>query len=231
MRSRNILLAIALVALPLTAQTVSVPRNHVRAVGTASVAARPDMARVSMGVTTEGQTASEAAARNADQAAAVMNALRNALGPNAEIHTISYTLGPVYNYPPGGGQPQLRGFQASNIVEAIITDLSIIGRVIDAAITAGANRVDSLRLGLKDDDPVRAQALRLAGQRARAKAQAIAEGVQVRLGSVISAEENSVVTYPVTAGIDRAGAAAATTPVETGTLSITATVTLELEAL
>ena len=224
------LLAAALMALPLAAQTLPTSRNHVRAVGTASVSARPDMARVSLGVTTEGQTASEAAAKNADQAAAVINALRSALGANAEIHTLSYTLGPVYTYPPGGGQPTLRGFQASNIVEAIITDLSIIGRVIDAAITAGANRVESLRLGLKDEDPIRAQALRQAGQRARAKAQAIAEGVQVRLGAVISAEENLAVAYPATSGVDRA-ATAATTPVETGTLSITATVILELEAL
>ena len=231
MTSRTLLIAAVLAVLPLTAQTVPAQRNHVTAVGQASVSARPDMARVSLGVTTEGTTASEAANKNAEQAAAVIAALRNALGANAEIHTVSYTLGPVYNYPPGGGQPTLRGFQANNIVEVIITDLSIIGRVIDAAIAAGANRVESLRLGLKDEEPTRAQALRLAGQRARAKAQAIAEGVQVRLGSVISAEEGYTTIYPPQP-VDRSGGAmAATTPVETGTLTIQATVTLQLEAL
>src|SRR5687767_417170 len=142
MMSRNILMAVALIALPLAAQTVPT-RRVVKAIGTASVAARPDMARVSLGVTTEGATASDAAGRNADQAAAVIAALRGALGANAEIHTVSYRLGPVYSYPPGGGQPTLRGFQAQNIVEATITDLSIIGRVIDAAIAAGANNVQS----------------------------------------------------------------------------------------
>ena len=230
MMSRNLLLAAALIALPLAAQTVPT-RRVVRAIGTASVSARPDMAKVALGVTTEGATASDAAGRNADLAAAVIAALRNALGANAEIHTVSYTLGPVYNYPPGG-QPTLRGFQAQNIVEAIITDLSIIGRVIDAAIAAGANNVQSLRLGLKDEEPTRAQALRLAGQRARAKAQAIAEGVQVRTGAVLSAEEGVASIYPPMP-VDRgvAGATAATTPVESGTLTIQATVTLELEAL
>ena len=189
------------------------------------------MARVTLGVVTEGATASEAAGRNADLAAAVIAALRNTLGATAEIHTVSYTLNPVYNYPPGG-QPTLRGFQATNLVEAVITDLSIIGRVVDAAISAGANNVQSLRLGLKDEEPTRAQALRLAGQRARAKAQAIAEGVQVRLGAVISAEEGYASIYPPMP-VDRAGGAtaAATTPVETGTLTIQATVTIELEAL
>jgi uncharacterized protein YggE len=223
-------MAVVLLALPLAAQTVPSHRT-VRAVGTASVAARPDMARVALGVTTEGATASDAAGRNAETAAAVIAALRNALGATAEIHTISYTLGPVYTYPPGGGQPTLRAFQAQNIVEAIITDLSIIGRVIDAAIAAGANNVQSLRLGLKDEEPTRAQALRLAGQRARAKAQAIAEGVQVRLGAVLSAEEGYVASYPPMP-VDRTGGAlATTTPVETGTLTIQATVTIELEAL
>jgi uncharacterized protein len=228
---RQILIAASLAALPLVAQTTTQPRNHVRAIGEASVSVRPDMARVSLGVTTEATTAADAAARNADLAAAVIAALRNLLGPNAEIRTISYTLSPVYTYPPGGGQPTLRGFQASNIVEAVIGDLSIIGRVIDAAISAGANRVDSLRLGIKDEDPVKAQALRLAGQKARAKAEAIAQGVNVRLGNVLAAEESYVTVYPPAGRIDAGATPTAATPVETGTLEIRATVTLDIEAL
>jgi hypothetical protein len=186
------------------------------------------MARVAMGVNTEAATASDAAARNAELAAAVIAALRNLLGPNAEIRTVTYTLGPVYNDRQPNVTPTIRGFQANNIVEAIITDLSIIGRVIDAAIAAGANRVDSLQLGLTDEDPVRIQALTLAGRRARAKAEAIAQGVGVTLGAVLSAEEGYASTYPPGArGID---AVATMTPIETGSLQIRATVTLDLEA-
>lgn len=181
-----------------------------------------------MGVTTQDRTASEAATRNAEQAAAVIAALRGLLGATAEIRTISYSLGPVYQYPPGG-QAQLVGFNANNVVEATVTDLALIGRVIDAAIQAGANRVESLRMGLKDEDPTKAQALRLAGQKARAKAEAIAGGAGVRVGALISAEEGYQIR---TVGpTDRVGIAApaAPTPVEPGTLDVRATVTLEFE--
>jgi uncharacterized protein YggE len=187
------------------------------------------MAKVSVGVTTQASTANEAAGRNADQVAAVIAALRNVLGQNADIRTISYTLGPNYQYPQGGGQPTITGFTANNVLEAVMTDLSIIGRVIDTAISAGANRVESLRLGLKDEEPVRIQALRLAGQKARLKAESIAQGVGVRVGPVVSVVEG-VSVIPI--ATDRAaGATAATTPIVTGTLDIQATVTLEVEAV
>lgn len=226
MRLRIGAVAALLLATTAVAQTLPPRRAFVRAYGEASVSVRPDVARVSVGVLTQDRTASDAATKNAEQAAAVIAALRALLGPTAEIRTVSYTLGPVYHYPPGG-QAQLTGFNANNIVEAVIGDLSLIGRVIDAAIQAGANRVESLRLGLKDEDPVRAQALRLAGQKARAKAEAIAGGAGVRLGPVISAEEGYQVRPVGTT--ERVGVAAATTPVEPGLLDVRATVTLEFE--
>jgi uncharacterized protein YggE len=228
MRLRIAAVAALMLATTAVAQTVPGRRGFIRAYGEGSVAVRPDVARLAVGVTTQDRTASDAATKNAEQAAAVIAALRALLGATADIRTVSYTLGPVYQYPPGG-QAQLVGFSANNIVEAAVTDLALIGRVIDAAIQAGANRVESLRMGLKDEDPTRAQALRLAGQRARAKAEAIAGGAGVRLGAVVSAEEGYQVR-PVSP-TDRGGiaAAATTTPVEPGNLDVRATVTLEFE--
>jgi uncharacterized protein YggE len=205
-------------------------RRIIRAYGEGAIAVRPDQATLSVGVVTRAASAADAANQNADQSAKVIAALRELLGAGAEIRTISYSLAPNYVYPPGGGQPSINGFTASNTVEVTLTDLSLIGRVIDVAIGAGANRVDSLRMGLKDEDPVRVQALRLAGQRAKVKAEAIASGVGVRLGAVISAVEGYSVV-PVT-GLDRtAPGAVTTTPVEPGILEVRATVTLDLEAM
>lgn len=230
MRLEALLAASFLAALPAVPFQTASGRGVVRAFGEATVSVRPDVAKVTVGVTTQATTANEASARNADQVAAVIAALRSVLGQSADIKTISYTLGPDYQYPSGGGQPRLTGFTANNLVEAVITDLSIIGRVIDTAIAAGANRVESLRLGLKDEDPVRLQALRLAGQKARLKTEAIAQGAGVHVGAVVSVAEGTTV-IPIAA--DRAGgtAASTTTPVVPGTLDIQATVTLEVEAL
>ena len=222
-------IAISLMAMSAVGQTTVAPRRVVRAFGESSVSARPDVARIAAGVTTQAPTASEAASRNAEQSAAVIAALRSALGPNADIRTINYSLGPTYVYPPGGGQPQLTGFTANNIVEAVISDLSVIGRVIDTAISAGANRIESLRMGLKDEDTPRLQALRQAAQKARQKAEAIATGLNVRLGNVAGAQEGYSVT-PLNVPAERM-ATATTTPVEPGTVDVRATVTLDLEVL
>lgn len=217
-----------LFVLPSLAQTTS-GRGYVRAIADAAVSLRPETAKVAVGVVTHAPTATEAASRNADQAAAVISALRRILGTSAEIRTAGYSLGPVYSYP-SGGTPQLTGFSASNIVEATIMDLAAIGRVIDTAIEAGANRVEYVRLSIQDEEPVRAQALRLAAQKARLKAEAIAQGLNIRLGGVVSAVEGVQSRTLPPAGYAEQSAATST-PVEPGTLEIRATVTIELEAV
>jgi uncharacterized protein YggE len=222
----RLLAALALPAL-LLAQTAPM-RRVVRAYGEGSVSLRPDYARVSVSVVTQARTAQEAAAENAARAQTVIDQLRSALGSGAEIRTASYSLTPNYSSPGPGQQPVLVGFTAINVVEVGIADVNATGRIIDTAISAGASRVDGLRLTIKDEEPPRAQALRLAGQKARARAEAIAAGLNVRLGQVLTAEEG--VSYrPIP--VDIRTTAPTTTPVETGTLDVHATVTLEIEIL
>jgi hypothetical protein len=136
----------------------------------------------------------------------------------------------VYNYPRDGGAPTLTGFTANNTVEATVGDLSLPGKIIDTAIQAGANRVDGLRFSMKDDQPLRGQALRAAGLQARSHADAIALGLGVRLGAVLAAAEGYTVGT-LAGDTSRSGIAAAAppTPVQPGNVEVSATVTLEIE--
>jgi uncharacterized protein YggE len=122
----------------------------------------------------------------------------------------------------------LRGYTVTNVVEVKTSDLAQVGNVIDTAIRAGANRVNSLTFGLKDDRQARNDALRIAAQNARAKAEVLAAGANVRLGGVLSVQEGYAVT-PIAYGDARTtlGAAAAT-PVEPGSVDVRATVTLDV---
>jgi uncharacterized protein YggE len=216
-------------ALMLTAVLTAQTRGHIRAFGEASVSVKPDLARVSIAVTTEAATAQEASAQNATKSTAVFTALEQAVGRNGEIKTISFIVTPKYSYPRDAA-PVLAGFTATNMVEVTVGDLNITGRVIDTAISAGATRVDSLRLTLKDEEPPRAQALRLAGAKARARADAIALGLGVRVGALVSAEEGFVYqAVPVDSRL--AAAPAAATPIETGSLEIRAQITVQYESL
>jgi uncharacterized protein YggE len=213
------------------AQTVAQGRGHVRAFGEASVSVKPDLAKLSTSVITQAATAQEASAQNATRSTAVFAALEKAVGTSGEIKTLSYTVTPNYTYP-REVSPVLTGFTATNVVEVSVGDLNLTGRLIDTAISAGASRVDSLRLLLKDEEPVRAQALRLAGQKARGKAEAIAAGLGVRVGPLMSAEEGFVYRPAGDLRAAAPGAApAASTPIETGSLEIHAQITVEYETL
>jgi uncharacterized protein YggE len=226
-------LSVVLALLPViaAAQTTTTRRPYVRAQGEAVVSVRPDQAKVNVAVVTEATTAQAAAEDNANKTSAVFTALRSLLGAQAQIETAYYNLSPRYVYPRDGGQPSLVGYTATSITEVTLNDLGVVGRVIDTAIQAGANRIDSLRFRLRDEEPTRNQALMSAAQKARARAQAIATGVNARLGSIVSAEESAVYRIPEIDSRGGAGATAVTTPIEPGQLEVRATVTVEYELL
>lgn len=222
--TRMLFVLAALSFCSLTAQAQA-RRQFIRAVGDATVSAAPDQVKIDIAVTTQAGTAQEASTQNANQVSVVLAQLRQLLGVNADIKTINYSVAPNYRYPQGGGLPTLVGYIATNTVEVTLGDTSLAGKVIDTATQAGATTVSGLRFGLKDDQPSRAQALRAAAVQARAHADAIAAGLGVRTGAVISAEEGVSINVQPRAGVTSAAA----TPIEPGMLDVHATVTLEVE--
>ena len=218
------LIAILVFALTSQAQAPSRPASIV-AVGDATVSATPDLARVSFGVVTQAATAQEATTQNAAQAGAMISALQGVLGSAASIQTISYSLSPIYNNPPAGQSATIVGYTVTNIVEATVTDLELVGKTIDTAIQGGANRVQGVSFSVQDRTPVVAQALKLAAAHARSQADAIAAGLNIHTGAVLHASEGVNTINPVFSG---AVAAAAPTPIETGLVIVQASVTVEV---
>jgi len=210
----------------ITAGQAQTPRL-VRAVGEGVITVKPDLAKLSVGVVTQANTARDAAAENGGRVEGVLTELRRVLGPTADIKTTSYSLAPNYRYNQNA-PPTLLGYTASNTLEVAIGDLSLVGTVIDAASQSGANNVGGLQFTLQDQEPVRLQVLGLATKQAKAHAEAIAAGLGGRIGSIFAASEGVSYSPPIR-GADTTGPAAPTTPIETGLLQIRATVTVEAE--
>ncbi len=207
-------------------------RPTIRVGGEATIAAKPDQAELDLGVVSQAATGHAAAAQNAQKLDAVLAQLRKVLGSGAEIKTLSYSLTPNYRYPKEGGQPSISGYTAGNVVEVKTGDLSQVGKLIDVATQSGANTVQSLRFTLKDEQPVLSQALRQAAVKARAKADALASALGVKIVRVLQVDEGGQPIRPMFAEAMtmRAGAESAPpTPVEPGTLEVRATVTLTVE--
>jgi hypothetical protein len=116
------------------------------------------------------------------------------------------------------------GYTTSNVIRITTNDLSIIGKLIDAANQAGANSVGNLNFGLQDPEPKVQQALAAATKQAMTHASAIASGLGATLGPVINAQQGSAYTPILIAGTATAGPAS--TPVQTGTVNVYANVTV-----
>jgi uncharacterized protein YggE len=199
--------------------------GFVQAVGNAMLSAKPDQAMIQLSVVTTAVSATDASNQNASQVAAVLAALNGLLGPNANIQTLSYSLNPNYNNPQNG-QPVLTGYTAQNTVQVTLTDLSLIGKVIDTGIQSGANRVQGLQFGLQNDQPIRTQALKAATVQAKANADAMAAGLGLTTGAIVSIQEGSTAS-PVPFSLATA-VAATPTPIVTGVVNIQANVTIQV---
>jgi hypothetical protein len=197
----------------------------ITAVGTASVSIAPDLARVDVAVVTQAGTAQDATQQNATQSGAVITVLQSLVGASTNIKTINYYVSPVYNNPPPGQSATITGYMVTNTVEVTLTDLTQIGKVIDAAIQAGANRVQGISFDLQDRSPIMSQALKSAASKAKAQADAIASGLNVHTGAVLHASEGLNTASPSAPGV---AAPTQTTPIETGLVTVQAWVTLEI---
>ena len=220
-RMYSSLLLLVLSCFAMGAQTVP----SVQANGNATLTAKPDQAQLDVGVVTNGTTAQDASQQNASLSNTVQGALSKILGSAGTLQTVSYYVTPRYSNSPN--QPStIVGYTASNATRVTTTDLSQIGLLIDVANQAGANSVGGLSFGLQNPEPLVEQALTLATKIATAHAAAIAAGLGGKVGAVLSAQEGSSYA-PMAVGVANAGAAV-TTPVQTGTVTVYATVTIQV---
>ena len=205
-------------------------RPFIRATGEATVAAKPDQVKVDIGVTSQAETAQAAASENARHTDAVMQQIRQAFGAVAQLKTLGYSVSPQYRYPKPGGPPSIAGYTVSNTIEVKLDDISRAGKLIDLATQSGANAIHSLQFGLKDETALQAQALREASANARAKAEAMAGGLSLKIAGVISAEEGGTnIVRPMAPMVMARKVEAAPTPVAADNIEVHASVTLTVE--
>jgi uncharacterized protein YggE len=121
--------------------------------GTATTSISPDIVILQFGVDTEAKTAQDAISANSQAMDSVITAVTSLGITKDEISTASFSIYPVYNYsvpePYTGIQKTiLTGYKASNTLFVKTSKLSLAGKIIDAAVGAGANRVDNVSFSL-----------------------------------------------------------------------------------
>src|SRR6185436_4041018 len=162
--------------------------------GSAQVFAAPDEATVRLGITRQSPNAQAAQEQTNAVATEIISAIGKTGVPANQIQTARLVLSPVYAPRSGDSRdaPRIAAYNANNTISVRLENLTIVGAVIDAGLKAGANQLDGVQFGLRNDLPSREQALKQAVQEARSKAQVMADALRVNLNEVLEVAEGGV---------------------------------------
>lgn len=223
-----LLLSGAFLATPALADQHSNPAT-ITVTGEGVVTAAPDLATVSLGVTTQGATAAEAMAANSASLTAVLERVKAAGVEDRDIQTSTLNLNPNWSNSDGSSMPVIQGYVATNTLSIRVRDLGKLGPILDAAIADGANTLNGVSFGLAEPDPAMDDARRAAVAEARARAELLTGAAGVGLGRIVSISESGGYAPPMPMYRMEAAMADAPVPVAGGEVGVTAQVTITWE--
>jgi len=189
-----------------------------------TVAAEPDQARISSGVTTEAATASQALARNSDIMKKVIAGLKASGIEAKDIQTTSFRVDPRYTRPREGEARAIDGYRVTNQVQVIARDLDRLGEILDQLVSLGANEMAGLSFEVSKAETLRDEARKEAVANAKRRAELFAAAAGVELGEVLTIQEGGGMG-PRPMPMARAMKAEAV-PLERGTEMLDASVTV-----
>lgn len=187
--------------------------------------AEPDRARISSGVTAEAATAREALSANSETMKAVVAGLKESGIDAKDIQTSTFNVEPRYTHPRDGTPPVVDGYRVSNQVEILVRDLPSLGGLLDKLVTLGANQVHSLSFEVSQADTLKDTARKDAVANARRRAELLAEAAGADVGEVMTIVEEVRFDGPRPMAM-RASIAKEAVPIESGTATLEANVTV-----
>lgn len=225
---RLALISFLLAPIPAAAQPAQ-PDERVPVAVTAGegvVRAVPDRAFVTITAESRASNPRDAQRRNIEQMKPVLDKLRAAGIPEEAIRTTAYELHREYEWE--RERRVAKGYVARNSVEVRVDQIDRLGELLDIAVSAGATDVGGIRFDLKERAKLERDALRLAVQDARGRAEAVAAAAGQAIEGVLRIEEHGVTAPPPMPMMRQAMAedAASSVPIAAGEMELRARVTL-----
>lgn len=209
-----------------TTRIENTPPDQVRGItvsGEGKVTGKPDLALITLGVSTLRPSVAEAR----DAAATALTGIIDSMKANGvaddDIQTSQLSIYPEYDY--SGNTQRLTGFRVTNTVTAKLRDIDNTSKVVDDAVTNGGDETTIQGISFTIDNPesLAAQAREAAVADAKKRAETLAAASGVKVGNPINiSESGGAVPIPYA---ERAGAAADSqatpnTPIEPGELDV-----------
>ena len=206
-------------------ETGDTPQRTITVSGQASVIATADVAYITTGVQTKDKRADAALTENNQRVAAVYQTLNTYSIAKKDIQTIGLSLYQQEERDKDG-KVVARYYIVSNTVRVAVHDLDKLGKVLDAVVKSGANRVQNIQFSVSDRAALLEQARLEAVKQGKTQAAAIAEAASAKLGEVQTISFQAM-AQPVARGemvMMAAPKDAGEVPVSGGQMQITATV-------
>jgi uncharacterized protein YggE len=218
-----VLSACAPITLPAqsSGSTTAAPRT-IAVSGNGKVTLAPDVAYVYIGVQSQTDNVATALSENNAKAQTISNTIKE-LGIDAkDIQTTSFNIYPQQQFGPDG-KPTTTTYMVNNTINVTVHDLSLLGKLLDSVVRAGANSINGINFDLLDKTKATSDARKLAVADAQSQAQELAAASGVTLGDLQSI--NAVVnTGPVPlydAKVALAGSSTSQVPISAGQITIT----------
>lgn len=192
------LLAIILTVL-MTLSAGALAEGAITVSGGGQVNLAADMAYVTLGISISDSDVSTVMQQANTSIDSICAALVESGLPKDCISTDYLYISPQYDYS-GDNSNAIIGYNVNSGLKLTIYDVDAVGSYIDVAFAAGANSFDSITFAVKDNSEARDEALRLAVADAEKKANVLAEAAGMKLGDIVTIEENNSDSYYNTEG-------------------------------
>ncbi len=198
--------------------------------GQGEVQVAPDQVTVTVGVTTEGKTASEALQANTARMTELMKALKSHDIADKNIQTSNFNVSPQHVFDRDGKPPKLIGYTVTNQVTVKVLDVAKLGGLLDAVVQAGGNQIQGVQFSVSNPRPHLDQARLNAVADARHRAELYAQAAGVKLGGPLAINEQSATPpRPMYAQPMARMAAVADVPIAAGEQTIEANISVTYE--
>lgn len=227
--------AVMIVAGPALAESPRIPTLN--AAGEGYVMVVPDIAIVTIGVTTRADAARAALDQNSAETAKVIATIRSAGVADKDIGTSGFSVFPVYEERPPRvdgeagieAMPKILGYQVQNEVRVTVREIGKSGALLDQVVTAGANQISGIQFDVADPQAASDEALKKAIADARRKAELMAAAAGVRIVRVLDVSGGSGMPMFARAQSFDAMAAAPPVPVMPGETRVQANANIVFE--
>ncbi len=180
------IIVLALISI-FTVKSFISPKDTIDVNGQSILEITPDLITIYFSVETQGKTYKEAEDLNSEITQKLKTGITTKGFDEKELKTQNFNILPEYEWK--DGQREIIGYKTTHSlkIELSITQTDLIGDIIDAGTDSGAG-ISSINFELSPEleQDSKAQAIELAAQDARIKAEALATGFNKKIGKLVS---------------------------------------------